>query len=108
MTAKDIIEEQIPVALKKRPELVSDINSIIHFNITGDQGGQWTMDLTKQNDWIASGFTGTPALTVTINHDDFVKLRKGELNGTVAVMMGKLHFKPLDLGLAMKVAKLLG
>jgi len=106
MTAKDIIEEQIPIALKKRPELVGEINSIIHWNIK--EGGEWTMDLTKQSDWITNGLSGQPALTITMNNDDFVKLRQGELNGTVAVMTGKLQFKPMNMGLAMKVAKLLG
>lgn len=106
MTAKDIIEEQIPVALRKRPEIVSDINAIIHWNITN--AGEWTMDLTREKDWISEGFIGVPALTITINSDDFIKLRKGELNGPMAVMLGKLQFKPMDLSLAMKVAKLLG
>lgn len=106
MTAKEIIEEQIPVALKKRPELVQEINAIIHWNILN--GGNWTMDLTRPNDWISQGFTGTPALTITIDEDDFIKLRQGALNGTMAVMTGKLRFKPMDLPLAMKVAKLLG
>ena len=106
MTAKDIIENQIPVALKKRPELVSDINSIIHWNIA--DAGDWTMDLTRQSDWISKGLTGVPALTVIMKEDDFVKLRTGALNGAMAVMTGKLQFKPMNLALAMKVAKLLG
>jgi len=106
MTARDIIENQIPVALTKRPELVSDINSIIHWNIIG--AGDWTMDLTRHSNWITGGFSGEPALTITMKEDDFVKLRKGELNGTMAVMTGKLQFRPMNLALAMKVAKLLG
>ena len=108
MTAKEIIEEQIPVALRKRPGLVTDINAIVHFSITGDGGGDWTMDLTRESDWISAGHNGIPALTITIGGDDFVKLRQGALNGTMAVMLGKLRFQPMDLGLAMKVAKLLG
>lgn len=108
MTAKDIIEDQIPVALHKRPELVKEIDAIIHFNITGIPDGQWTMNLTQQNDWISKGLNGLPALTITISEEDFIRLRKGELNGPMAVMTGKLRFQPMDLGLAMKVAKLLG
>ena len=108
MTPKEIIEQQIPVALGKKPELILEINAVIHFNITGDNGGQWTMDLTKESDWVSQGLNGEPKLTVTVSDKDFVKLRKGELNGTMAVMMGKLQFKPMDLNFATKVAKLLG
>jgi len=108
MTARGIIEEQIPVAIKKRPELATDINAVIHFNITGTDGGHWTMDLTRTEDWIQQGFTAAAALTITISNDDFVKLRCGQLNGTMAVMTGKLQFKPFDLPMAMKVAKLMG
>jgi len=108
MTGREIIEEQIPVAIKKRPELAADINAVIHFNITGTHGGQWTMDLTKTEDWIQQGFGKGAALTITISNDDFVKLRCGQLNGTTAVMTGKLQFKPFDLPMAMKVAKLMG
>lgn len=106
MTAREIIEDQIPVALKKRPELVSEIGAIIHWNIT--EAGTWTMDLTKDDNWISTGLTGDAALTITMKEDDFIRLRQGELNGTLAAMTGKLHFKPFDLPLAMKVAKLLG
>jgi hypothetical protein len=108
MTAQEIIEEQIPIAIKKRPELAEEINAVIHFNITGPKGGHWTMDLTQKEDWIQPGFSGSPALTITIANDDFVKLRCGQLNGTVAVMNGKLQFKPFDFPMAMKVAKLMG
>jgi len=106
MTAADIIEHQIPIALKKRPELAADIHAIIHFEIT--DAGAWTMDLTKESEWITPGTTGEPALTIIMNEENFVKLRTGELNGTLAVMSGKLQFKPFNLPLAMKVAKLMG
>ncbi|RYZ56190.1 MAG: SCP2 sterol-binding domain-containing protein [Sphingobacteriales bacterium] len=107
MNAREIIEEQIPIALKKKPELVTDINAVIHWNITGPGGGTWTMDLTRDTEWISKDFQGVPALTVTMSNDDFVLLRQGRLNGMMAVMNGKLKFTPMNLGLAMKVAKLL-
>ena len=47
LTAKSILETEIPNLLKSKPELAKEINAVIHFNITGDTGGMWTMDLTK-------------------------------------------------------------
>jgi putative sterol carrier protein len=107
MTAKDILETEIPGALKQKPELAKEINSIIHFNITGDGGGTWTLDLTKAEDWVSEGANGEPKMTITVSNDDFVKIRQKQLNPQMAAMQGKLKFKPMDMGLAMKLAKLL-
>lgn len=108
MTSKDILETEIPNVLKQKPELGKDINSIIHFNVTGDNGGTWTLDLTKDSDWVSTGANGTAKMTITVSNDDFVKIRQKQLNAQMAAMQGKLKFKPMDMGLAMKLAKLLG
>ncbi len=106
-TAKSILETEIPALLAQKPELAKDINAVIHFNITGDQGGTWTLDLTKPSDWVSSGATGTPKMTVVVSDQDFVKIRTKQLNPQMAAMSGKLKFKPMDMGLAMKLGKLL-
>ncbi|MDC0708482.1 SCP2 sterol-binding domain-containing protein [Stigmatella sp. ncwal1] len=108
MTAGDIIEAQIPELLKAKPELGKDINAVIHFNISGEGGGTWTMDLTKDSDWVTKGINGESKMTITVSSDDFVKIREKKLNAQMAAMQGKLKFKPMDMGLAMKLAKLLG
>ena len=108
MTAQQVLETDIPNLLKAKPELGKDINAIIHFNITGDNGGTWTMDLTKESDWVAQGANGEPKMTITVSNEDFVKIREKKLNAQMAAMQGKLKFKPMDMGLAMKLAKLLG
>jgi putative sterol carrier protein len=107
LTAKSILETEIPNVLKAKPELAKDINAIVHFNVTGDQGGQWTVDLTKASDWVSTGLQGEPKMTVTVSDQDFVKLRQKQLNPQMAAMQGKLKFKPMDMGLAMKLGKLL-
>ncbi len=106
-TVKSILETEIPNLLKSRPEMAKDINAVIHFNITGEQGGTWTMDLTKAADWVTAGALGTPKMTVTVSDQDFVKIRQKQLNAQMAAMQGKLKFKPMDMGLAMKLGKLL-
>ncbi len=106
-TAQEIIEKDIPAALQQKPELAKDINSVIHFNITGDNGGTWTLDCTRSDNWVTKGAEGTPKMTVTVSNDDFVKIREKKLNPQMAAMQGKLKFKPMDMGLAMKLAKLL-
>jgi len=104
---KNILEQEIPTLLKEKPELAKDINAVIHFNITGDNGGTWTMDLTKPDNWVSTGAQGEPKMTITVSDQDFVKIRQKQLNAQMAAMQGKLKFKPMDMGLAMKLGKLL-
>ena len=107
MTAKDIMEKEIPELLKTKPEIAKEINAVIHFNVTGNDGGTWTVDLTKGSDWVKTGSEGTPKMTITVSDADFVKIRQKQLNPQMAAMQGKLKFKPMDMGLAMKLGKLL-
>ncbi len=107
MDAKEILEQQIPELLKQKPELLKEINAILHFVITGDGGGTWTLDLTKPADWVQTGAQGTPKMAITVSNEDFVKIREKKLNAQMAAMSGKLKFKPMDMGLAMKLGKLL-
>jgi putative sterol carrier protein len=107
MTAKEILEQEIPNLLKSKPDLLKEINAILHFVITGDNGGTWTVDLTKPGEWVQSGAQGTPKMTITVSGDDLVKIRQKQLNAQMAAMSGKLKFKPMDMGLAMKLGKLL-
>jgi putative sterol carrier protein len=106
--SQEILEKDIPATLQQKPELAKDINSVIHFVVTGDNGGTWTLDCTKTENWVSKGAEGTPKMTITVSNDDFVKIRAKQLNAQMAAMQGKLKFKPMDMGLAMKLAKLLG
>ncbi len=107
MTSKDVFETEIPKLLTAKPELAKEINAVIHFNITGDQGGTWTIDLTKAADWVTEGTAGASKMTVTCSAEDFIKIRQKQLNAQMAAMQGKLKFKPMDMGLALKLGKLL-
>ncbi len=66
-SVKNILENEIPTLLKTRPELAKDINAVIHFNVTGENGGTWTMDLTKSSEWVTTGAQGTPKMTITVS-----------------------------------------
>jgi putative sterol carrier protein len=106
-TPKSILEQHIPELLTAKPELAKEMSAVVHFIITGDQGGTWTLDTTKASGWVSSGAEGTPKMTVTVSDQDFVKIRNKQLNAQMAAMQGKLKFKPMDMGLAMKLGKLL-
>jgi putative sterol carrier protein len=107
ITPKSIIEENMAQRLQANPGLAKEMNAVIQFQIDGPTGGTWTVDLTAEKDWIKAGAVGTPKMTVVCTDADFVKIVKKELNAQMAAMQGKLKFKPMDMGLAMKLGKLL-
>ena len=108
MAVKDILETEIPKRLTAKPEVAKDINAVLHFNITGDGGGTWTVDTTKASDWVSNGANGDAKMTITASAADFEKIINKQLSAQTAAMTGKLKFKPMDMGLAMKLAKLMG
>lgn len=107
-TIREIFEKQLPERLANNPNLASDINAVVQFQITGDGGGTWTLDTTDGKRSLEAGAHGEPRMTITCADQDFVKVVTGQLNPQMAAMSGKLKFKPMDMGLAMKLARLLG
>lgn len=108
MAAKDILETEIPKRITAKPELGKDINAVIHFKITGEGGGDWTLDCTKASEWVTPGINGASKMTIYVAAGDFEKIVAKQLNAQMAAMSGKLKFKPMDMALAMKLAKLIG
>jgi putative sterol carrier protein len=106
-TPKSYFEEKIAQKLKDKPETSKAVNSIYEFNITGDNGGVWTVDLTKEPGTVQAGSTGTAKCTVTCAAGDFMNIVSGKMNPQMAFMSGKLKIKG-DMGLAMKLQKIIG
>ena len=106
-TPKSYFEEKIANKLKEKPETSKAVNSVYEFNITGDNGGVWTVDLTKEPGVVTAGTTGTAKCTVTCSSGDFMNIVAGKMNPQMAFMSGKLKIKG-DMGLAMKLQKVIG
>ena len=89
-------------------EKAQKINASYLFDIGGDGGGKWFVDLTKPADWVTSGTSETQAqCTITINKaEDWVALASGKMNPTMAFMQGKIKVKG-DMSLALKLQSLL-
>lgn len=106
MTPKEYFEQKVPSNLKSRAEKLASINAIYEFQINGDQGGTWTLDLTVPGGSVATGSSGKANCTVTMQDENFVKLVSGELNPQMAFMTGKLKVAG-NMGLALKLTNIL-
>lgn len=107
VTVKDVFEKHIPERLKTKPEVAEQINSSYQFDLTGDGGGKYVVDLTKKEDHVSEGEHESPGVTITMSASDFVDLVSGKLNGQMAFMQGKLKIKG-DMSLALKLQQILG
>lgn len=106
-SVKDVFEKHMPGRLQAKPDLVSKINAVYQFNISGAGGGQWAVDCATPPGAVTAGTSGAAKCTVTCTDADFLAIVNGKLNPQMAFMMGKLKIQG-DMGLALKLAQLLG
>ena len=101
-----LLEGDFTKKLGKHKDVRDAFDGIVHLDITGTGGGQWTADLTKKAEWLSPGLEGTPKLTIRSDAKNFVALVTGKKNAQLAVMAGDLELEPKDLDLAMKLGPL--
>ncbi len=106
-SVKDVFERHMPERLRSKPDLVTKINAVYQFNISGPGGGQWAVDCATPGGAVSAGASGTAKCTVSCADGDFLNIVNGKLNAQMAFMMGKLKIQG-DMGLALKLAQLLG
>lgn len=105
-SVKDIFERHIPSRLKDKPDVVSKINAVYQFNISGPDGGAWAVDCTKPGGEISAGQASGAKCTVACSDADFLNIVNGKLSAQMAFMSGKLKIQG-DMGLAMKLQQIL-
>jgi putative sterol carrier protein len=105
-SVRDVFEKHIPDRLKSKPDVVSKINAVYQFDISGPGGGSWSVDCTQPGGKIAEGKAPSPRCTVAATDAVFLDIVNGKLNPQMAFMSGKLKIQG-DMGLAMKLQQIL-
>lgn len=104
LTAQQIFGENLPNKLESNADSVRKVDAVYQFNIDGDNGGTWLVDLTKESGFVSEGGSEDADCVVSMKESDFVDMWEGKLPGPQAFMMGKLKIQG-DMGLAMKLQK---
>src|SRR2546425_8700274 len=92
-TPKQYFEEKIAKKLQDKPDISKAVNSVYEFNITGDNGGGWTGDLTKEPGAGTAGSPRAAKCTVTAATGDFMNNVSGKMKPPRAVLSGQGQIK---------------
>lgn len=84
---------------------VQAINAAIQFDLSGDNGGMYWLNISDDNVESGEGAVDSPKMTVRSSGDDFKSMITGELNPMQAFMMGKIKING-DTNLALKLMPL--
>ncbi len=96
----------LPAVLEKNPAEAKEIGAKYQFNVTGDGGGEWFIDVSASGPKSSAGNPGGADCTITITSEDFQKLHENpEANGMQLFFAGKLKVAGNQM-LAMKLKKL--
>ena len=101
---KKLFNEELPAAIAKAPEKAKEVGHKFQMNITGDTGGEWTIDCLAPS--CVPGNPGGAECTINIADADFQKLVENpKANGMPLFFAGKLKVQGNQM-LAMKLEKL--
>lgn len=103
--AQELFDVQLPQALAKSPDKAREVGSIYVFKISGEGGGEWTVDLKSATPAITKGVQPGADCTISIASSDFTSLLGNPAMGMQLFMQGKLKIEG-DPMLAMKLQKL--
>ena len=102
-TAREFITS-LPDKVKK--EWLEDVETVFHFDIEGETGGQFTVQIIDENMTVVEELTGEPTCVIRSTDIHFMQVMRGDLNPMMAVFSGKL--KVTNPGEVMKYARLFG
>lgn len=88
--AQELFDEQLPAALKAHPERAKAVDAVYCFKISGDGGGDWTVDLTADPPTCNRGDSGKAQCTIEVSNDDFQAMLGNPQVGMQLYFQGKL------------------
>ena len=72
MTPKEFFEDSLTNRFSTDPEKTKAVGAIYQFDITGDDGGTWTLDFPEAK--VVTGPADNAQCTITVSDQDFVDI----------------------------------
>ncbi len=103
MTLQDFIDK---LPERFRPEVVEGMSTCFQFDLSGDGGGQYTIELIDGQLQIHEGLVGEPKCVIRADAADFLAVLRGEHSPIMAVLTGKIKIS--NQAELLKYAKIFG
>jgi putative sterol carrier protein len=86
---------------------LAGVNSTVVFDLSGDNGGQWTLNVADGAMKVNDGADPSAPATIKMTAADYVAMMSGNLNPMMAFMSGKIKVEG-DLNTVMKLQSIMG
>lgn len=97
---RDFFENILPLRFKT--EKAAGIDVVAQVNISGPNGGNWTIIIRDQKISVSEGTSPSPNLSLIMTETDFMDMVNRKLSAEKAFFTGKIHFKG-NIALALKL-----
>ena len=94
------------IPTKAQPEALEGENVRFHFDISGEQGGKYTLSVEDGDLSITEGLSGSADCVLSASDENLSNLLEGKLNPMMAMISGKI--KMSNQMVMLKYAKTLG
>jgi putative sterol carrier protein len=99
-TPHEFFEKALPARFK--PEKAAGIDVVAQINVTGPEGGNWTVAIKDLKLQVTEGTHPSPTVTLKMNENDFLDMVNGRLSAEKAFFTGRVQFKG-NIGVALKL-----
>lgn len=99
-TPREFLEEILPN--KFNSDKAKGVDVIAQANISGPNGGNWTVTIRDQKIEAREGTHESPTLTIAMTERDFLDIVNSKLSAEKAFFTGKIKFRG-DITLALKL-----
>ena len=103
MTSRDFIYR---LPSKISPQAIEGHDTTFHFDLEGENGGQYTVKVLNGKVDVTDGLSGEPTCVIRASDENFMKLIHGDLNPMMAVLTGKVKIS--NQGEMLRKAKIFG
>jgi putative sterol carrier protein len=102
-TPKEFFEKVLPSRFN--PDKAKGVDVTVQINITGANGGEWTVTIKDQKLEVTEGTHLSPTLVINMAEADYMDMVNGRLSGEKAFLTGKLQFKG-NIALALRLREI--
>ena len=100
LTPQDFFENILPERFNA--EKAEGVSVVAQINVSGPEGGNWTITVKDQKMEIIEGVHEKPDLTLKMGLEDFLDMVNGKLSAEKAFFTGKVQFKG-NIAVALKL-----